>query len=175
MDFVDKLKLVIEQKNISITFLAKESGLSRQSIYKLLNRQSNSTIQTLEKICKVLNIPITQILSKEESEKIFQDFKSDFVFVVVEKDNMSPLILKGDTAKIKLQTTFVNNDIILVRIEDTNEDVLKRVKIQDDFILLFDINNASVDFFGDLVFTKQNFSQKVKVVGKLVETVRNFD
>ena len=175
MDFIDKLKLVIEQKNISITLLAKESGLSRQSIYKLLNRQSNSTIQTLEKICKVLNVPITQILSKEESEKFFQNLKSEFIFVTVKKDNMAPLILKGDTAKIKLQNTFVSNDILLVKIEDNKENILKRVKIQDDFILLFDINNSSIDFSSELIYSKETFFQKVKVEGKLVETVRNFD
>ncbi|MBQ7308335.1 MAG: helix-turn-helix domain-containing protein [Clostridia bacterium] len=176
MDFIDRLKLAIEKKGISITLLAKQSGLSRQSIYKLLNRQANSTVQTLNRICEVLEVPITEILSKEERESVFSDSSSEILTITVDKDNMYPLILCGDTAKIKLQKSFNSNDIILVNIENAKDNILKRVKIKDDIIFLFDINNSSLaGFSGEILFNKEDFEKKVKVIGKLIETVRNFN
>jgi len=46
--------------------LAQKSGISQSSISTLLNRQSVPTIQTLEKICKGLDMTLAQFFSKDD-------------------------------------------------------------------------------------------------------------
>jgi len=46
--------------------LAHKSGISQSSISTLLNRQSVPTIQTLEKICKGLDMTLAQFFSEDD-------------------------------------------------------------------------------------------------------------
>nr|DAY07089.1 MAG TPA: Cro/C1-type HTH DNA-binding domain protein [Caudoviricetes sp.] len=46
--------------------LAQKSGISQSSISTLLNRQSVPTIQTLEKICKGLDMTLAQFFSEDD-------------------------------------------------------------------------------------------------------------
>ncbi|WP_270228510.1 helix-turn-helix domain-containing protein [Clostridium fessum] len=55
-----------EQKQMSRYRLAQKSGISQSSISTLLNRQSVPTIQTLEKICKGLDMTLAQFFSEDD-------------------------------------------------------------------------------------------------------------
>ena len=46
--------------------LAQKSGISQSSISTLLNRQSVPTIQTLEKLCKGLDMTLAQFFSEDD-------------------------------------------------------------------------------------------------------------
>lgn len=46
--------------------LAQKSGISQSSISTLLNMQSVPTIQTLEKICKGLDMTLAQFFSEDD-------------------------------------------------------------------------------------------------------------
>jgi transcriptional regulator with XRE-family HTH domain len=46
--------------------LAQKSSISQSSISTLLNRQSVPTIQTLEKICKGLDMTLAQFFSEDD-------------------------------------------------------------------------------------------------------------
>ena len=46
--------------------LAQKSGISQSSISTLLNRQSVPTIQTLEKICKGLDMTLAQFFTEDD-------------------------------------------------------------------------------------------------------------
>ena len=48
--------------------LANESYLSRHYLYKLENNIANPTILTLEKICVVLNIKVSELISLAEQQ-----------------------------------------------------------------------------------------------------------
>lgn len=63
---IDRIEQLCEQKQISRYRLAQRSGISQSSISTLLNRQSIPTIQTLEKICKGLDMTLAQFFTKED-------------------------------------------------------------------------------------------------------------
>lgn len=175
MDYVDKLKQKINQSKISISELAKQAKISRQAIYKILNRQTNSTIETLESICNVLNVSINEILTNAEIDltlknKNNEDEKNFFTFIV-DSDNMLPLIMKGDEALVKKQKEVFTNDICLVKV-DNKQPQIKRVKVENNGIILLDDNHSkdmNISFF-----TSSEFNEKVNVMGRVVEVRRNF-
>ena len=64
--FIDRIEQLCEQKQMSRYRLAQKSGISQSSISTLLNRQSVPTIQTLEKICKGLDMTLAQFFSEDD-------------------------------------------------------------------------------------------------------------
>lgn len=67
---IDRIEQLCEQKQMSRYRLAQKSGISQSSISTLLNRQSVPTIQTLEKICKGLDMTLAQFFSEDENCQI---------------------------------------------------------------------------------------------------------
>ena len=63
---IDRIEQLCEKKQMSRYRLAQKSGISQSSISTLLNRQSVPTIQTLEKICKGLDMTLAQFFSKDD-------------------------------------------------------------------------------------------------------------
>lgn len=63
---IDRIEQLCEQKKMSRYRLAQKSGISQSSISTLLNRQSVPTIQTLEKICKGLDMTLAQFFSEDD-------------------------------------------------------------------------------------------------------------
>lgn len=56
------LKDILQEKNITQERLAKELGVSQQSISQYCNK-GISKIETAKKIAKILNVPIEKIIS----------------------------------------------------------------------------------------------------------------
>ena len=65
-NIIDRIEQLCEQKQMSRYRLAQKSGISQSSISTLLNRQSVPTIQTLEKICKGLDMTLAQFFSEDD-------------------------------------------------------------------------------------------------------------
>lgn len=63
---IDRIEQLCEQKQMSRYRIAQKSGISQSSISTLLNRQSVPTIQTLEKICKGLDMTLAQFFSEDD-------------------------------------------------------------------------------------------------------------
>ena len=63
---IDRIEQLCGQKQMSRYRLAQKSGISQSSISTLLNRQSVPTIQTLEKICKGLDMTLAQFFSEDD-------------------------------------------------------------------------------------------------------------
>lgn len=63
---VDRIEQLCEQKQMSRYRLAQKSGIAQSSLSTLLNRQSVPTIQTLEKICKGLDMTLAQFFARDE-------------------------------------------------------------------------------------------------------------
>lgn len=52
-----RLKFEIDSKKVSVAKLAEQSGISRQTIYDLIEGKESATLGTLTAIAKALNIP----------------------------------------------------------------------------------------------------------------------
>ena len=55
---LSKIKVLAEKKNISLERVAKESGITSQGLYKII-RENSTKVETLEKIAKSLQVPIS--------------------------------------------------------------------------------------------------------------------
>lgn len=51
------IKLNLENKNMTMYELAKRLKVSRQAVHQLLDKNANPTLDTIEKIAKVIGIP----------------------------------------------------------------------------------------------------------------------
>lgn len=57
------IKLVMSQRKVTTAWIAKQSGINRGQISKLLNNQfQNPTIQTIERIALVLGVKPIDLL-----------------------------------------------------------------------------------------------------------------
>lgn len=71
---VNRIKEIRLQKGISITELSNDTGLSRNTIYKLEDQKSNPSLETISKISfglkerpeKIFNFTVIQELQKEK-------------------------------------------------------------------------------------------------------------
>lgn len=60
---IERIEYFCEKKRLSRYRLAQKSGIAQSSISTLLNRKSVPSIQTLEKICKGLDITLAQFFA----------------------------------------------------------------------------------------------------------------
>lgn len=66
---LDKVKEICEKKNWSVYKLAKESGIPYSSLNNMFIRNTQPTISTLYKLCKGLNISLSDFF-EDENEHI---------------------------------------------------------------------------------------------------------
>lgn len=62
------INVLRKRKGFSQERLANESYLSRHYLYKLENNIANPTILTLEKICVVLEMKVSELISLAEQQ-----------------------------------------------------------------------------------------------------------
>lgn len=62
MEFKDNLKKLREEKRLTQEFIADEIGISRQSVSKWEKGQSEPDIETLKKLCEILNCQINDLI-----------------------------------------------------------------------------------------------------------------
>ncbi|MBD5395891.1 MAG: helix-turn-helix transcriptional regulator [Lachnospiraceae bacterium] len=68
---LNRIRYFLEFKHWTIYKLAKESGLSYSSLNNIFNRNTCPSVITLEKICKGLNISLSEFFSYDENPLIF--------------------------------------------------------------------------------------------------------
>ncbi|SLM93101.1 hypothetical protein FM106_05850 [Brachybacterium faecium] len=67
------LNEIMEHKNMSFTELAERTGISRQALSIFANKKTKSVhFNTLEILCKELDVSIGQLLTRESDSKIFR-------------------------------------------------------------------------------------------------------
>ncbi len=69
MDAKERIKQLMQAKNITEYRLAKLSGLSQSTISNIFIRNTAPTIPTIEAICKGLGITMSQFFSENDAEK----------------------------------------------------------------------------------------------------------
>lgn len=63
MDILDRIKILRDERGWSNYRLAREAGISENSLNNLFRRNNLPTIPTLEAICKGLGITLSQFFS----------------------------------------------------------------------------------------------------------------
>jgi hypothetical protein len=66
-DIVVYIKKLLKEKNWSNYRLAKESNLSKEAINKMLREGHNPSMNSLIKICKGFNMPLSQFFAEIEN------------------------------------------------------------------------------------------------------------
>lgn len=57
-----KIRSILKQKNRSVSWLQRETGISRYSLDLIVKELKSPTIEQVKKIAKALNVSISEIL-----------------------------------------------------------------------------------------------------------------
>lgn len=102
-----KIKEFAEKKNIPLEHVAKDSGITVQGLYKII-RENSTKVETLEKIAKSLDVPISvffedgnfQTISENngiavtgDSNKIFAAEQAKMLDMIAKKDEQIDRLL----------------------------------------------------------------------------------
>ena len=71
--FSEQLKIARKQKSLSQAALGKLLGVQAQTIGRWENGKSEPNLETINKLCKILNIPIYSLISKEADYQLNYD------------------------------------------------------------------------------------------------------
>ncbi|MDQ0150670.1 helix-turn-helix domain-containing protein [Eubacterium multiforme] len=77
MNLGERIKFFRKKINLSQEEFGKKCGLSRNAIYNYENNKRKPTIETLEKMAKILNITTHQLLITDESLKVLEDLLNE--------------------------------------------------------------------------------------------------
>lgn len=75
-DFASKLRLLMDEQNLSQTKLSRITGIGVATINKYLNSVSNASVINVIRLAKVLNVDINELLCMEGMDAWEQDMKS---------------------------------------------------------------------------------------------------
>lgn len=102
MKIGDKLRLLRKSRKMSQDELARRSGLSKSAVSILELNNRDPRVQTLSKLLKVFNVPLSQFFAQTETEKKVK-FGSDATTTIFEKK---------DSYKIDLLVPFDLNRVM---------------------------------------------------------------
>jgi transcriptional regulator with XRE-family HTH domain len=93
-----KLKQRRMKKGWSLQQVAEEVGVSKAHIYELeLNKVKNPSVETLKKLAKLFDIPLSYFLNKDkdiEFQVMFRDLQKDFADLDEKDRETVELIIK---------------------------------------------------------------------------------
>ena len=95
--FKDNMKLIREQRKLSLDALAKLTGVSKSMLAQIERGDGNPTIATVWKIASGLKVPFTQLVTKPQKD-----------YMVVEKSAITALI--GDGGRYRNYPIFPYGD-----------------------------------------------------------------
>ena len=80
MDYIRlNIKRLIKESDLTIPELANKMGLTRQSLYNLIDGKTDPTLKNLIKISNILNIPLISFFKKEsESPSEFNEKSANY-------------------------------------------------------------------------------------------------
>lgn len=119
MDYkiIENLKYFINNSHLTKQKIADISGISRQYIYKIINGDIKSiSFDTIERLCKALNIEISQLLSFDKTQN--------------NENNENNLILENN----KKQNISSSKNFIYIHLENNenkyyvNKDIINAIK-----------------------------------------------
>ena len=83
----EKIKKMRQNKKMSLSELAEKAGVAKSYLSSIeRNLQTNPSIQFIEKISKVLNVSVNDLIQDDNSEKI-SELDNDWLKIVQEAMN----------------------------------------------------------------------------------------
>lgn len=150
-----KLQTVLKEKNISIASLSRETGISSNTLYALIKRDSNINAVTLNKIADALHLTIDELndlLTKDvnEKENLEPELLSLDIDFVDTLTDAQEILKKLNEATIAYQHKVMQYDKLCKTIEDythkKNELENKISRLQSDLDLLkIDLKNRQLE------------------------------
>ncbi|NCB01968.1 MAG: XRE family transcriptional regulator [Spirochaetia bacterium] len=68
MDIHLAIQHILTEKNITISAVSRESGLTRSYIYKVLSGRHSPTIYTLSRFAEALEMPLSELIMVAEGD-----------------------------------------------------------------------------------------------------------
>lgn len=196
--FGEKLRALRKDKNMTQVDLAKALNLDKSSIAKYESAGIIPSVDTLQKIAGLFNVSIDYLLNAPlgninnivnveiigtvvagangvatyeflgVSQAININNKDEYKYLKVRGDSMSPQILEGDLALVRLQSDVDNGDLAVVII-DGEEGVIKKVQKAENSISLISFN----PMYDTRVFIGKDMA-KINIFGKVVKVERAY-
>lgn len=83
----DKIKALRKEKNLSISELAEKAGVAKSYLSSIeRNIQTNPSIQFMEKVCRVLDISVNELVLEDQAEES-KNLDEEWVEIVREAMN----------------------------------------------------------------------------------------
>jgi DNA-binding phage protein len=58
------IKAAMEKQGKSVQDVALEAGVTRPTVYDLLDERRKPTLETIQAVCRALNIPLTKVIAE---------------------------------------------------------------------------------------------------------------
>lgn len=109
----DKLKKILKIKQMSQQELADKSGVSLAMVKALANnKRSNTTVQTLTRICEALEVPIIYFLAEDNSPWDFMEhLPEELQSFVLDPLNIDYLRASCLAAKLQIPPDILHKSI----------------------------------------------------------------
>lgn len=75
--FGTTLRRVMSEQKVDLEDLAKDSGVSRSTIYRLLSNRNAPDFETIQKLSRGLEVPITKLTGDDETESLRPSVNTD--------------------------------------------------------------------------------------------------
>jgi len=95
-----RIKEICKQKGVSIADLADRIGLKRESLSRMINGNSGTTLDTLKKIADVLEVKLTDLFEKKDSDIIGFLRIHGYLKQVTSLEDLKQLVEDIETGKI---------------------------------------------------------------------------
>lgn len=151
MELGERIRNIMTSKRLTIIELAEKTSLSKSGISKILQNQSSPSINTLEKISKVLNVPLISFFLnseeqnyKESYDDLYDNYKSfknrtlDLIKIIsiLEFNVEETQIMLNNTSFSKSEKGFIYS----------LEEVKKKLKMLEN---LFDVTRPHINILKD--------------------------
>ncbi len=196
--FGEKLRALRKKNNMTQVDLAKALDLDKSSIAKYESAGIIPSVDTLQKIASLFKVSIDYLLNAQlydinnivnveiigtvvagrdgiatyeflgVSQAININDKEEYKYLKVRGDSMSPQIMEGDLALVRLQSDVDSGDLAVVII-DGEEGVIKKIQKTENSISLISFN----PMYETRVFVGKDMA-KIRIFGKVIKVERSY-
>lgn len=192
----EKVKKVAEMHALSNVELAEIAHVSKSTISKWFNTDTEPRSSAIKGISTALNIPVRYFYDDDyhynfrkfdapvydvaagegrtngeyATEHISKEASEDYSYIRVHGDSMLPNVQDGDLVKVHHQTETTPSDLTVIKV-DGETATLKYVEVTDTGIWVRALNK---EVFEDRFFSvKEVLTLPVTIIGKAVELTRS--
>lgn len=177
-----RLTDLMKRNAMTITKLSSKAGIAIGTIQKLMTDSNcNPTIGSLEAICKVLNVTISELIAEDQKtsvdfddsvlllnwEEISSDAERWLFRLKINDDSMLPVFHKGCILTFDPKKVPYHNSFILVKLHDHDRATFKQMITDKPYQYIKEINPLLKDNLTKL-------EPQDKVVATLVEAKMHY-